>query len=98
MVEKMQRKLCARNRDGVPDDVKEGHFAVIALDKYEERRFVVPVPYLRHASFVRLLERSAEEYEFDYSGAVVIPCKPSRLERVLTELDAKQRRSLSIFI
>lgn len=91
MVEKMQKRLLARNVEGVPEDVKEGHFAVIAVDEYEERRFVVPLSYLKRALFVKLLERAAEEYGFDHEGAVVIPCRPSELERMLDELEAKEK-------
>ncbi|KAK9068632.1 hypothetical protein SSX86_012747 [Deinandra increscens subsp. villosa] len=69
----------------VPKDVKEGHFAVIASDDYVEKRFVVPIRYLRNPSFLRLLERAAEEYGFDREGALMIPCRPSELEWMLEE-------------
>ncbi|CAI9104992.1 OLC1v1003807C1 [Oldenlandia corymbosa var. corymbosa] len=69
----------------VPDDVKEGHFAVIACDGYEFKRFVVPLSYLTHPTFLRLLEMAAEEYGFDREGALMIPCRPSELERILME-------------
>lgn len=91
MVEKLQKSLFVRNFDQVPQDVKEGHFAVIAVDEYEERRFVVPVSYLKRGSFVRLLERAAEEYECDYEGAVVIPCRPSELEKMVAQLDSQEK-------
>ncbi|KAI3676964.1 hypothetical protein L1987_86580 [Smallanthus sonchifolius] len=68
------------DQETVPKDVKEGHFAVIACDDYVERRFVIPIVYLRHPSFLRLLERAAEEYGFDHEGALMIPCRPSELE------------------
>ncbi|XP_052187844.1 auxin-induced protein X15-like [Diospyros lotus] len=63
----------------VPKDVKEGHFAVIAVDK----RFVVPLSYLRDPSFLRLLQQAEEEYGFDHDGALTVPCQPSELERIL---------------
>lgn len=69
----------------VPEDVKEGHFAVLAVDDDEPRRFVVPLPYLTHPAFIRLLEQAAEEYGFDHEGALAIPCRPSELERILSE-------------
>ncbi|KAK1426271.1 hypothetical protein QVD17_14941 [Tagetes erecta] len=71
------------NEEVVPKDVKEGHFAVIASSDYVERRFVVPMAYLSHPSFLRLLERAAEEYGFDHEGALMIPCRPSELECML---------------
>lgn len=73
------------DQDLVPKDVKEGHFAVIASDEYVERRFVVPITYLSHPLFLRLLERAAEEYGFDHEGALMIPCRPSELEWMLEE-------------
>ncbi|GJT51145.1 auxin-responsive protein SAUR50-like protein [Tanacetum coccineum] len=69
----------------VPKDVKEGHFAVIAADDDEEKRFVVPLVYLGHPSFQRLLERAAEEYGFDHEGALMVPCRPSELECMLAQ-------------
>jgi|UniRef100_A0A2N9EYY9 SAUR family protein len=69
----------------VPEDVKEGHFSVIAVDGNEPKRFVVPLSYLTHPTFVRLLEQAAEEYGFDHEGALSIPCRPSELERILGE-------------
>ncbi|GJR14829.1 auxin-responsive protein SAUR50 [Tanacetum coccineum] len=91
MVEKLQRRLFVKHIDGVPQDVKQGHLAVIAVDGYDERRFVVPVSYLKHDSFVRLMEQAAEVYGFDHERAVVIPCRPSELERMLVEIEAKEK-------
>ncbi|KAK4286421.1 hypothetical protein QN277_002979 [Acacia crassicarpa] len=68
----------------VPEDVKEGHFAVIAEEEGEEpRRFVVPLSCLTQPTFLRLLEEAAEEYGFDQEGALTIPCSPRELERIL---------------
>ncbi|KAH7542682.1 auxin-responsive protein SAUR50 [Ziziphus jujuba] len=70
----------------VPEDVKEGHFAVIAVEADEEpKRFVVSLCYLSHPTFLRLLEQAAEEYGFDHEGALTVPCRPSELERILAE-------------
>nr|XP_043614061.1 auxin-responsive protein SAUR50-like [Erigeron canadensis] len=102
VVEKLQKSLLQAKKWGprnnnniggtgqetVPDDVKEGHFAVIAADDEEEKRFVVPLECLGQPSFQRLLERAAEEYGFDHEGALMVPCRPSELEWVLTETRA----------
>ncbi|OMO58365.1 Auxin responsive SAUR protein [Corchorus olitorius] len=69
----------------VPEDVKEGHFAVVAEYGEEPRRFVVPLSFLTHPRFLMLLEQAAEEYGFDREGALTIPCPPSELERILGE-------------
>ncbi|KAL3750981.1 auxin-induced protein 6B [Eucalyptus grandis] len=72
------------NGDAVPDDVKEGHFAVVALEGDQPKRFVIPLSYLAHPTFLRLLEMAAEEYGFEHEGALAIPCEPSELERILS--------------
>lgn len=77
----------------VPDDVKEGHFAVIALDDNELKRFIIPLSFLTHPSFLRLLEQAAEEYGFDHQGALTIPCRPSKLEQILAEQCVEERGS-----
>ncbi|KAK4779511.1 hypothetical protein SAY87_015617 [Trapa incisa] len=66
----------------VPEDVKEGHFAV---DGEHLKRFVVPLSCLTHPGFVKLLEQAAEEYGFNHGGALAVPCRPSELERILAE-------------
>ncbi|KAJ4725044.1 Auxin-responsive protein [Melia azedarach] len=72
-----------RDSTNVPEDVKEGHVAVLAVDGDEPKRFIVPLNYLTHPTFIRLLERAAEEYGFDREGALTIPCRPSELEIIL---------------
>ncbi|KAL0460157.1 UNVERIFIED_CONTAM: Auxin-responsive protein SAUR50, partial [Sesamum latifolium] len=101
-VERLQRSLllgkksCPGEVDeldeiAVPEDVKEGHFAVIAVDDHELKRFVVPLSFLTHPSFLRLLEQAAEEYGFDHDGALTVPCRPTELERILAEQWAEER-------
>ncbi|KAL1209535.1 Auxin-responsive protein SAUR50 [Cardamine amara subsp. amara] len=83
------KKPCSEEygRDCVPKDVKEGHFGVIAVDGCDEpsQRFVVPLMFLEHPRFRKLLERAEEEYGFDHNGAVMVPCRPSHLRMILTE-------------
>ncbi|GJT79013.1 auxin-responsive protein SAUR50-like protein [Tanacetum coccineum] len=110
VVERLQKGLfLAKKRtesfssqEMVPKDVKEGHFAVIASDDYAERRFVVPMACLQHPTFLRLLERAAEEYGFDHEGALMIPCRPSELEWMLEEnigsQDGEEWRSYHIMV
>ncbi|XP_047320962.1 auxin-induced protein X15-like [Impatiens glandulifera] len=80
------KKLGLGLGDDIPEDVKEGHLAVVASDNYIQlKRFIVPLGFLRHPSFVRLLEKAEEEYGFDHKGALMVPCQPSELERILNE-------------
>ncbi|XP_057479243.1 auxin-induced protein 15A-like [Actinidia eriantha] len=84
VMEKLQKSLFS-DSNHVPKDVKQGHFAVIAEDVHELKRFVVPLSYLAHPSFRRLLEQAAEVYGFDHEGALTVPCHPRELERLLAE-------------
>lgn len=88
VVEKLQKTLLLGKKsdsNNVPEDVKEGHFAVIAEDDEQLKRFVVPLSYLTHPSFLVLLEQAEDEYGFDHEGALTIPCQPSELETILAE-------------
>ncbi|KAM7527974.1 hypothetical protein LguiB_031384 [Lonicera macranthoides] len=67
----------------IPTDVKEGHFAVIAMNDGEMKRFIVPLIFLSHPLFLRLLDQAADEYGFDREGALTLPCHPSELEWIL---------------
>ncbi|KAL9413196.1 hypothetical protein AB3S75_041796 [Citrus x aurantiifolia] len=72
--------------NNVPEDVKEGHVAVLAMDGNDQaKRFIVPLNYLSHPTFMSLLEQAAEEYGFDRGGALTVPCQPSELEKILAE-------------
>ncbi|KAF7805629.1 Ribosomal protein [Senna tora] len=66
------RKSSSNNYDDeVPEDVKEGHFAVIAEDGgMSPKRFVVPLRCLTHPTFLKLLEEAAEEYGFEQEVVV----------------------------
>ncbi|XP_050369178.1 protein SMALL AUXIN UP-REGULATED RNA 51-like [Argentina anserina] len=94
LVEKLQTSLSLIRKSNlsfqndstsVPEDVKEGHFAVIAADGENPKRFVVPLSYLAHPTFLKLLEQAAEEFGFDHEGALAIPCLPSELEKMLRD-------------
>lgn len=81
----------------VPEDVKEGHVAVLAMDGNDQpKRFIVPLNYLTHPTFMRLLEQAAEEYGFDREGALTIPCQPCELEKILAEQGADGGSSVNV--
>ncbi|KAL0336911.1 UNVERIFIED_CONTAM: Auxin-responsive protein SAUR32 [Sesamum calycinum] len=69
----------------VPDDVQEGHFAVLAVENEEEKpmRFVVELGVLNNPAFLRLLKLAEEEYGFQQKGILTIPCRPNELQRIL---------------
>ncbi|KAJ9132766.1 hypothetical protein P3X46_033603 [Hevea brasiliensis] len=54
-------------------DVPKGHFAVYVGEN--QKRFAVPISYLKHASFQNLLSQAEEEFGFHHPmGGLTIPC------------------------
>ncbi|XP_052193875.1 auxin-responsive protein SAUR67-like [Diospyros lotus] len=51
--------------------VDEGHFVVYTAD---QRRFVVPLAYLRNGILKELLRMAAEEYGLPSHGPITLPC------------------------
>lgn len=76
----------------VPDDVKEGHFAVLAVKGAEKKRFVVKLDCLTSPAFRKLLEQAEEEYGFEQSGALAVPCRPEELQKILGRQAADESR------
>ncbi|XP_057983534.1 protein SMALL AUXIN UP-REGULATED RNA 51-like [Malania oleifera] len=75
----------------VPDDVKEGHFAVFAVKGEERKRFVIELGCLTNPAFLSLLEQAKEEYGFTQKGALAIPCRPEELEELLNDMSRDDR-------
>lgn len=67
----------------VAEDVKEGHFAVLAVMGGEPKRFIVNLCYLTNPAFLRLLEQAEEEFGFGQKGTLAVPCQPEELQRIL---------------
>lgn len=72
-----------------PALVPKGHFAVLAGkgggEAEELRRFVVQLKYLRNPALLNLLKKAEEEYGFQQEGALVVPCKPEELQKILED-------------
>ncbi|KAJ7284269.1 hypothetical protein O6H91_06G079300 [Diphasiastrum complanatum] len=64
-----------------PLDVPKGCLAVYV--GRERRRFVVPIYYLKHHLFKYLLERSANEFGFEYRTGIILPCEVELFRRLL---------------
>ncbi|KAF2304153.1 hypothetical protein GH714_028107 [Hevea brasiliensis] len=58
---------------GLPPDVPKGYLAVYVGQ--ELRRFIIPTSCLSHFLFKALLDKSEEEFGFDHSGGLTIPCE-----------------------
>ena len=59
----------------------EGHLPVYVGDEME--RFVVSAEFLNHPIFIKLLNKSAQEYGYEQQGVLRIPCHVLVFERVL---------------
>jgi len=46
-------------------------------------RFVVELKHLRSPALVKLLKEVEEEYGFLQEGALIVPCKPEELRKIL---------------
>lgn len=64
--------------------VPEGHVPIYVGDEME--RFVVSAELLNHPIFVKLLNKSAQEYGYEQKGVLRIPCHVFVFERVLEAL------------
>ncbi|CAI9760323.1 unnamed protein product [Fraxinus pennsylvanica] len=69
-----------RRSGGVP----EGHLPVYVGEEME--RFVVSAELLNHPIFIKLLNKSAQEYGYEQKGVLRIPCHVFLFQRVLESL------------
>ncbi|KAE8667373.1 Auxin-responsive protein SAUR23 [Hibiscus syriacus] len=77
-------KLQSKNQRDVP----KGHIAVY-VGEIEKTRFVVPISYLKHPSFMVLLSRSEEEFGFNHPmGGLTIPCDEDAFVHLTSRLHA----------
>lgn len=71
-----------------PDDVPKGYLAVYVGP--ELRRFIIPTSYLSHSLFKMLLEKAAEEFGFNQSGGLTIPCEIETFKYLLNCMEKTQ--------
>nr|XP_009785064.1 PREDICTED: uncharacterized protein LOC104233374 [Nicotiana sylvestris] len=77
------------NEEAVPDDVKEGHFVVFAVNIGSEeprKRFILELNWPTNPAFLRLLKLAEEEYGFRQKGVIEVPCPPEELEKIILQL------------
>nr|DAD47031.1 TPA_asm: hypothetical protein HUJ06_016968 [Nelumbo nucifera] len=69
----LRRRQPVLSRETAAKDVPRGHFAVYVGER--QKRFVVPISYLKHPLFQGLLSLAEEEFGFDHRmGGLIIPC------------------------
>lgn len=62
----------------------KGHFVVYV--GAEMTRFVVPISFLKNPLFQQLLDKAAEEYGFDHTSGITLPCDEATFRRVVSTL------------
>ncbi|WJX11692.1 hypothetical protein P8452_02281 [Trifolium repens] len=67
----------------VPEDVREGYFAVVAMKDGEIKKFIIGLEYLSDPEFLGLLDQAKEEYGFMHKGAIAVPCQPQQLQNII---------------
>ncbi|XP_050373595.1 uncharacterized protein LOC126791214 [Argentina anserina] len=72
-----------------PSDVPKGYLAVYVGP--ELRRFIIPTSYLSHNLFKVLLEKAEEEFGFDHSGGLTIPCETETFKYLLKCMENHQK-------
>ena len=65
----------------MPSDVPRGFLAVYVGP--EHRRFIIPTSYLSDPLFKVLLEKVEEEFGFDHTGGLTIPCDTETFKYLL---------------
>ncbi|KAL3326828.1 hypothetical protein AABB24_037503 [Solanum stoloniferum] len=81
------KETSIEDEEVVPYDVKEGHFAIFAVNTKDERkRFILELNWLKNPTFLRLLKLAEEEYGFRQKGVLEIPCSPEELEKIILQL------------
>ncbi|KAK3001916.1 hypothetical protein RJ639_021155 [Escallonia herrerae] len=85
---------CDSDEDGcqspeLPHDVPKGYLAVYV--GLELRRFIIPTSYLSDPLFKVLLEKVEEEFGFDHSGGLTIPCEIETFKYLLKCMENHQK-------
>nr|GLL23348.1 uncharacterized protein LOC109187576 isoform X2 [Ipomoea trifida] len=76
-----------------PSGVPRGSLAVYVGP--ELRRFIIPTSYLADPLFKKVLEKVEEEFGFDHSGALTIPCETETFKYLLKCMENHQREHKS---
>ncbi|WCJ42852.1 SAUR-like auxin-responsive protein family [Euphorbia peplus] len=88
---RLKGKVCCESDEeschspGPPPDVPKGYLAVYVGP--ELRRFIIPTSYLSHSLFKVLLEKVEEEFGFDHSGGLTIPCETETFKYLLNYME-----------
>ncbi|XP_057518651.1 auxin-responsive protein SAUR36-like [Amaranthus tricolor] len=83
--------------DSKPIRIPKGHLAVhVEEPEGDTRRVLIPILFLNHPLFGKLLEEAENVYGFNHPGRITIPCPITEFENVQTRIAAGGRKFLSI--
>ncbi|KAK6789831.1 hypothetical protein RDI58_013631 [Solanum bulbocastanum] len=70
-----------------------GSLAVyVGVDENERRRFVIPTRFLNLPVFISLLDKAEEEFGFQPTGGLVLPCEVELFSEILRLLEIDEQR------
>ncbi|KAK4277054.1 hypothetical protein QN277_015109 [Acacia crassicarpa] len=85
----LKRTLSLSEREGGSSNfVPKGYLAVCVGE--ELKRFIIPTEYLGHQAFHMLLREAEEEFGFQQTGVLRIPCEVSAFEGILKMMGEKK--------
>ncbi|XP_061339366.1 protein SMALL AUXIN UP-REGULATED RNA 9-like [Gastrolobium bilobum] len=90
----LKRTLSMSEREGgiSSNVVPKGYLAVCVGENLS--RFVIPTEYLGHQAFHLLLREAEEEFGFEQTGVLRIPCEVSVFESILKIVEGKDKFSI----
>ncbi|KAG9158034.1 hypothetical protein Leryth_000207 [Lithospermum erythrorhizon] len=72
----------------VMNHIPKGYVAILVGQGEKQRqRFIIPVMYMNHPLFMQLLKEAEEEYGFEHSGPINIPCHVEEFRNVQCLID-----------
>ncbi|XP_022976022.1 auxin-responsive protein SAUR72-like [Cucurbita maxima] len=74
--------------------VPKGYLAVSVGE--EQKRFVIPTQYLGHPAFEILLREAEEEFGFQQTGVLRLPCEVTVFENVVKLVEEKKNGDLLV--
>ncbi|XP_020205570.1 auxin-responsive protein SAUR71 [Cajanus cajan] len=85
----LKRTLSLSEREGGSNNVvPKGYLAVCVGE--EMKRFTIPTEYLGHQAFEILLREAEEEFGFQQTGVLRIPCEVAVFESILKMVEGKE--------
>ncbi|KAE8663541.1 Auxin-induced protein 6B [Hibiscus syriacus] len=85
----VSKHQCSYQTSSAVNVVQKGHFAVYVGDEEKNRRFVVPISYLKHPLFQALLNQAEEEFGFDHHtvGRLLVPCAEDEFIKLTSRIN-----------